>query len=413
MDVGRPLAPLQMGIISPQEWGLPVANVATLPPIPDLGLPLIEIDQRLHGNIYEWLPRQRDVEADAFYGFYRATDGYREPPQTVNLIISWQLMAVYDRFADARLLEWAEKALDFYYRRFVVSHPMSVVAGGACDGVATREVWTKFSAEFVIGALGFYRRTGREVWLERAQQSGRYLLQAARHGFAPKYHLDAGRWEGLGAGWDSWGRVVEACLDLARATNEVSWQDLALRWGEHGLSAQAEDGCFYLIDQEYYNTDLAADELRGLTLLYELTQDERFLRAARRFADWHLAHQRSDGAWIMTVDRDGNVVVPTVGPGDVPNIAMALLRLHYVTAEACYLEAALRAFKYALSKQVLPGSDQPYANDPNVQWGFWSWDPHYDYTVSGDQATHHVRGMMFVLDYWGALWMRRRSSLTP
>jgi len=353
----------------------------------------------MRNNLYEWLPRQLDSEAGAFYGFYRATDGYREPPQTVNLIISWQLMAAYDRFADKQFLEWAEGALDFYYRRFVVSHPMSVVAGGARDGVATREVWTKFSAEFVIGALGLYRRTGQKKWLERAEQSGRYLLQAARHGFAPKYCLDTGRWGEVNFGWDSWGRAVEACLELTAVTGQGVWQDLALRWGEHGLAVQAEDGCFYLIDQEYYNTDLAADELRGLIFLYELVQDARFLQAARRFADWHLTHQRPDGAWTMTLDREGNVVVPTVGPGDVPNIAIALLRLHHVTMEARYLEAARRAFKYSLAMQVSPGSDQPYSDDPRVQWGFWSWDPYYDYTVSGDQSTHHIRGMMFAADY--------------
>ena len=179
----------------------------------------------------------------------------------------------------------------------------------------------------------------------------------------------------------------------------MSWQELALLWGEHGLSIQAETGCFYLIDREYHNTDLAADELRALTFLYELTKDERFLHAALRFADWHLAHQRPDGAWAMTLDRDGNVVVPTVGPGDVPNIAIALLRLHPVTGEVRYLDAALLAFKYSLWMQVLPGSDQPYADDLNVQWGFWSWDPYYDYTLSTDQSTHHVRGMMFLLDY--------------
>jgi hypothetical protein len=87
----------------------------------------------------------------------------------------------------------------------------------------------------------------------------------------------------------------------------------------------------------------------------------------------------------------------------VPNIAVALLRLHSVTEDEAYLKAALRAFRYSLSKQVLPEGDEPYAADPRVQWGFWSWDPYYDYTLSGDQSTHHVRGMMFLLDYVGAL----------
>jgi len=308
------------------------------------------------------------------------------------------LMAAHDRFGDAAFLERAGTALGFYYDRFVVSHPMSVVAGGARDGVETGTVWTKFSAEFAIGALGLYRRTQDAAWLARAEQSGRYLLQAARHGFAPTYDLLGHRWGDLTAGWDSWGRSVEACLLLAEATGDNGWHDLAVRWGEHGLTVQADNGCFYLIDADYYNTDIAADELRGLTFLHEVTGEPRYLAAARRFADWHLAHQREDGAWPMTIDREGNVVVPTVGPGDMPNIAVALLRLTHVTGIQAYRDAAMRAFRYALATQVLPGSDDPYADDPAICWGFWSWDPYYDYTQSPDQATHHVRGMMFLLD---------------
>lgn len=386
-----------IGIISPQDWGLPVFSGRGDVLIPSLGIRAGEIEERIRNNVYLWLPRHIETGSGAFYGFFRPPDGYREPPQTANLIASWELAAAYDRFSDETLLEQASQALEFFYRQYVVSHPMSVVAGGARDGVAKDEVWTKFSAEFVIGALALHQRTGRQAWLERAQQSGRYLLQAARHGFAPKYFLQAGQWSGLEFGWNSWGRVIEALLCLVKV--DPAWKEPALRWGEHALSIQAGDGCYYLIDGEYYNSDLAADELRGLIFLYEITGDRRYLTSARRFADWHLERQRTDGAWAMTWDRDGNLIVPTVGPGDVPNIAVSLLRMHAITGESAYLESALQAFHYSLSKQILPGSSQPYSEDPDVQWGFWSWDPYYDYTLSADQATHHVRGMMFLLDY--------------
>jgi len=141
--------------------------------------------------------------------------------------------------------------------------------------------------------------------------------------------------------------------------------------------------------------------LRALTFLYEQTRQPRFLEAAERFAAWLLAHQRDDGAWPLTIDRDGNIVVATVGPGDMPNIAVALLRLHSVTGQARYLDAAQLALRYSLAVQILPGGAHPYSDDPNVVWGFWSWDPYYDYTVSGDQATHHIRGFLFLLDYLG------------
>jgi rhamnogalacturonyl hydrolase YesR len=390
---------LEIGVISPQDWGLPVALVTSEEPVPGLDASLAELERRIRANTVKWLPRQFDDEVGAFYGFYRAPDRYREPPQTVNLIAPWQCLAAFDRYDDEWMLEMARRAADWFYHHFVASHPMSVVAGGVRIGEKPHELWTKFSAEYIIGALGLYDRTEDEMWLERAQQSGRYLIQAARHNHAARYNLSTGRWTGSEFGWQSFGRAVEACLLLERASGDPAWRTRAEDWGQFGLSIQAADGCFYLIDEEYYNTDIAADELRGLTFLYELTDDPAYLEAAQRFADWHLAHQRKDGAWPLTVDCDGNVVVPTVGPGDVPNIGIALLRLHAITGDERYRKAALRCIHYSLTTQAVPGSRHPYLDDHRVQWGFWSWDPPYDYTMSGDQSTHHVRGMMFLLDY--------------
>ena len=394
---------MKIGVISPQDWGLPVYHASGGSAVfPDAISPP-ELERRIRLNLLDWLPRQWDSVSGAFYGFYRAQDGFREPPQTVNLIASWQLMAAYDRFGDESMLKRASQALDFYRQHFMVSHPMSIVAGGARDGAAPSEVWTKYTAEYVIGALGLATRHAGEAWLEQAEAGARFLLQAARHGFSPRYRLDSRHWDSREFGWDSWGRVVEACLLLSEQTGESRWLELAQRWGEHGLAIQASDGSFYLIDGEYYNTDLAADELRGLAFLFELTGDERYLQAAQRFGDWHLAHQRSNGSWSLTIDRDGNVVVPTVGPGDMPNLAIAMLRLHHLTGREDFLAAALRAMQYSLSMQILPEQGGPYASDPTLVGGFWSWDPAYDYSVSADQATHHIRGMIFLLDYLGSL----------
>jgi uncharacterized protein YyaL (SSP411 family) len=393
---------MKIGVISPQDWGLPVYQASEDGAVFPAGITPEELQRRIRLNLFEWLPRQWNSTTEAFYGFYRAIDGFREPPQTVNLIASWQLMAAYDRFGEESLLKRAAQALDFYRQHFTVSHPMSVVAGGARDGAAPSEVWTKYTAEYVIGALGLANRHAGESWLEQAEAGGRFLLQSARHGFSPRYHLDSGRWDGRDFGWDSWGRVIEACLLLSQQTEETYWLDLAQRWGEHALAIQAPDGGFYLIDGEYYNTDLAADELRGLAFLYELTGDPRYLRAAERFADWHLTRQRPNGSWPLTIDRDNNVVIPTVGPGDMPNLAIALLRIQQITSREDVLAAALRAIEYSLSMQILPGQGGPYAGDPAIVGGFWSWDPAYDYSVSADQATHHIRGMMFLLDYLGS-----------
>jgi uncharacterized protein YyaL (SSP411 family) len=388
---------MQIGVISPQDWGLTVADTASESPIDGLEASPNELAQRIRANTYEWLPRQFNRRRGAFHGFYRATDHYLDLPQTANLIASWQLLAAYDRYQDERLLQRARRSTDWFYHNFVVTHPMSVVIGGVRDTMRKEELWTKYVAEFVVSNLGIYRRTNEGEYLRRARQSAGFLIQATRHAFAPKYDHDLEVWEMVG--WQSFGRVVEAFLELERDTKDVRWRDYALRWATFGLGLQADDGGFYLIDDEYFNTDLAASELRALVFAYEQTKEQPYLASAQHFADWLLGWQRQDGAWPLTIDRDGNLVTATVGPGDVPNIAIALLRLHSVTGKEAYLEAALCAFRYSLGTQAVPGSPHPHLGDPRVRWGFWSWDPYYDYSLSADQSTHHVRGMMFLLDY--------------
>lgn len=391
---------LTLGVISPQDWGLPVADVLSQGEVVELGASFSTLAERARAATYHWLLGQFNDELGAFHGHFRVPDGYLEPPQTVNLIAPWQLLAAYDRFHDAQFLALAERTATWFYDNHVVDHPMSIVAGGVRDGVATNEVWTKFAAEEIITCLGLTTRTLNDVWLERARQGGRYLIQARRHHYAPRYVLSPGRW--LETGWDSWGRVVEAHGLLWQLTHEQHWLDEAIQWGDYALSIQATDGAFYLIDGEYYNTDLAADELRALVFLHEITGRPDFLQAARRFADWQLQHQTPEGAWPLTIDRDGNIVMPTIGPGDVPNIAIALLRLYHVTGEERYLAAVFRAIRYSLSVQVTTNSASPYRDNEQARWGFWSWDPPYDYTQSADQSTHHTRGMWFLIDYWHA-----------
>jgi hypothetical protein len=387
---------MRTGVISPQDWGWPVGEAVSEALIPDLGVSPAELERRLRANTYEWLPGQFSKEEGAFHGYYSAPQQRLEAPQTTNLIATWQLLATYDRYSDPEMLSRARRAADWFHRHFVATHPMNVAIGGVRDGLRPAELWTKFAAEFVILNVGLHRRAGEEEYLERARQSAAFLVQSARYGFAPKYNEAREAWQENG--WQSFGRAVEAFLDLEQATGEPLWQAHALRWGEFGLTLQARDGCFYLIDDDYFNTDLAADELRALVFLYEKTGREEFLQGALRFAECLLTWQRDDGAWPLSVDRDGNIVVKTVGPGDVPNIAVALLRLHMVAGEERYRRAARLAFRYSLGIQARPQSAHPYLDDPRVRWGFWSWDPYYDYTLSADQSTHHVRGMMFLLD---------------
>lgn len=383
------------GFISPQDWGLRPAG-DNIQRWLELGIAADEWEERARKATYEWLLRNWQDDKGAFAGHCRVGEGCYEAPQLTNLIAPWQFMAAYDRYGDADLLQKAARAAHWMYDQMVETHPMSVVVGGVRDSWCPNEVWTKFTAEFVLLNLGLYVRLQDGEFMRRAMQSTRFLMQAELHGHAPKFNLREQEW--VTRGWQSFGRIIEAYLYLHQVTEDYQWLGRALAWGEYSLTLQAPDGAFYLINEEYYNTDLAADELRALTYLYEKTRLPQFLSAAQRFADWHLKMQRADGAWLLTIDRFSNPVSEYVGPGDVPNIAIALLRLHRVTGEPRYLSSALKGMRYALSQQVIPGCEHPYADDERALWGYWSWDPYYDFTLSADQSTHHVRGMMFLLD---------------
>jgi hypothetical protein len=389
---------LEQGVVSPQDWGLPVAVTERLPPGPLEGVGLIptELEARARANMTEWLPHQYDMSAGALYGHYEAPSKRLEPFNTVNLIGTWQLIAAYDRGGDARLLAMARRAAEWFTKSFAVTHPMSVVVGGVRDTGRRNELWTKYAAEHTILYASLARRTGDADLLERARQSGGFLRRARRHGFAPRYDEASGTW--LATGWQSFGRVVEACLEMERAAADASWAEEALLWGEHGMTLQADDGGFYLLDGEFYNSDIAADELRALCFLHERTGRADFLNAARAFGRWHLERERPGGSWPVNMDRHGEAVAEVVGPGDMSNISIAFLRLALLEPAGPWLAASRRALGYAYSRQAVPGSSHPYLEDPRVRWGFWSWDPYYDYTLSADQSTHHVRAAWFHLD---------------
>lgn len=396
---------LGFGVVSPQDWGLPVAPPAARAPeepIPEVGLAPAELEARAWSSVKSWLPGQYDEGHGAFHGHYSAPERRLEVFNTVNLVGPWQLLAAFDRSGDRAYLDMALRAADWFHANYAVSHPMSVCVGGIRDTGRRHELWTKYAAEHAILNAALARRTAEERLLDRAKQSASFLRQSRRHLFAPRYDENRGEW--LHRGWQSFGRCVEANLELERATGERAWLDEALAWGEHGLGLQHADGGYYLLDGEYYNSDIAADELRALCFLHELTGRADFLHAAAAFGRWHLEQRRPNGFWPVNLDTDGHAVAEIAGPGDMSNLAISFLRLSVCDAGSReqWLGAARSALGYGFSRQAVEGSGQPYLDDPRVLWGFWSWDPYYDYTLSADQSTHHVRAAFFLLDLMAA-----------
>jgi len=393
--------------ISPAGWGLSPVSDDDHPYLSRLGLPQHELEERARRNTYDWLLGQFLDDEGAFPGHYDASQRTHSPPQTANLIAPFQLLAAHDRYQDGNLLEMAKRCSHWLNENMVETHPMSLILGGVRDTVKTHQLWTKYTADWVTLNLGLYDRSDDEEFLRRARQGSNFLLQSENHDFAPKYNDWDETW--IKKGWQSFGRVVAALIALHEFTGDDLWLDRGCSWGEYGIGLQADNGCFYLLNDDYYNSDIAADEMRALIRLYWRTERKRFLRAAVRFADWHVENQLESGAWPLAVDRWGVAVGDYIGPGDVPNISISLLMCHQATGDVRYLASAVKALRYSMSRQVVPG--RPYSDDPGACWGFWSWDPPYDYTMSSDQSTHHSRGYWFFLDYFATLEEDTKAKL--
>ncbi len=384
--------------ISPKDWGLAPAGDRNSEVLTRLRLAKEDLENRAKSNTFHWLPRQFNEELGAFQGYYDARTRTFAAPQNVNLIAPFQCLAAFDRFGNEMLLQMARRAADWLETNLVETHPMSLVLGGVLDNIKRDQLWTKYTADYVLLNVGLWERLNKELYLARATQSSRFLLQAQNHAFSPKYDHWHEQW--IPQGWQSFGRVIEALIALRDATGDVVWLERARAWGNHGRKLQAENGCFYLINDTYYSSDIAADEIRALIRLHTRTENQRFLESGLAFADWHLTRQWPSGAWPLSEDRWGVPVTDYRGPGDMPNIAIALLLAHRATGEAKYAASAVRALRYSLSQQQVPGPEAThYADDPNTYWGFWSWDPAYDYTMSADQSTHHTRAYWFFIDY--------------
>ena len=386
--------------ISPSGWGLKLPEKRNARVEELLGYSPEELELRSKNCVYQFLDSLFDEEAGALRHYYRADVKTFGELDSGNFLMVINYLVMYDLYGDARMLERAESCFDWAYRNTCEIHPMFTWQGGVRDGQKPQELYVKYTGDAFLAANALYRRTGNEHYLFCIRQFHNFFKQARKAGFQYKYHTGTYQWSSKGYVWQSFGFPLVCYLELYELTQEKRYLEEAVLWGEQGLRQQAEDGCFYLLDGEFWNSDLTAPELRGLCFLSEVTGEQKYLDAAVRFGRWVAARQREDGSFPIGIDSDGEICAPNVGPGDMPNIALSMLRLHRDTGEQAFLDCAVRAVRYGLSLQAAPDGKYPeHLEDPHVKWGFWSWDPLFDHSLSGDQSVHHIRGILFLSAY--------------
>lgn len=386
--------------IFPDGWGLPRPGKES-PGIKDtLGYSLEELELRVKNCVYSFLDSLYDEEEQALRHYYRGDIQYYSELDSGNYLMAVNYLTMYDRYQDEEMLRKAENCFRWAYRNTTEIHPMFTWQGGVRDGFKSNELYVKYTGDAFLTCTALYKRTRKDEYLFYIKQFHNFFKQAKKAGFKYKYDTNTYQWSDKGFVWRSFGFPVTAYIELYEVTGEERYLQEAVQWGEHGLTLQAENGCFYLLDGEFWNSDLTAPEIRGLNFLYEITGEKKYLNAARRFGDWLIENQSPAGSWPIGIDSDDEICAPNAGPGDMPNIAISMIRLHMNTKDQRYLDSAIRAIRYSLSMQAAEDGKYPlYLEDPGVKWGFWSWEPLNDYSLSGDQSVHHVRGILFLAYY--------------
>jgi len=392
--------------VSPSGWGLswPLSDATSFGLRAALGIELEELLTRVKNAGYGFVLGLYDDHEGALRHFYRADRREFGAFDSGNFLMALNFVLMYDLFGDRTMLERAQRCFSYALNHFTETHPMAFWRGGVRDGDRPQDLWVKYTGDAFWLAQALQRRTGDRSYQEAIFMFHNFYKRAREAGYRYTFDGQTYQWRERGNVWQAFGFPVTSYLEQYEATQDDRYLTEAVRWGDSGLSLQAQDGLFYLLDGTFWNSDLTAPELRGLVYLWEATGEDRYLESAVRFADALLSRQNADGSWPLGIDGDGEVAIASVGPGDSPNIGLSLLRLHGATGDDRYLGSAIRAVRYGLDLQAVEKSKYPrFLDDPYVQYGFWSWDPLYDYSLSGDQSVHHLRGLVFLASYLEAL----------
>lgn len=387
--------------ITPEDWEIKKPNKEEKEKVfKYLGVKYEELEKRWKNAVYKFEVSHFDDKVGACHHFYLAKAKHFNGFDSGNFLIALNFLVMYDRYKDKEMLNKAEKCFLFAYENCTDIHPMHTWQGGVKCGEKPWELYVKYTGDAALTAIALYIRTKNTKYLFYLKQFHNFFKQAKHYGFKFKFNTNTYKWTDIGYCWQSFGSPLVTYIEMSEITNEEKYLKYARAWADYGISLQTNNGCFYLLDNMFWNSDLTALELRGLVFLYEITREEKYLNSAIKFADWLIKHQRNDGAWPIGIDREGEICAPNTGPGDAPNIGISLIRLHKVTGEKKYLNSAIQTVKYSIKMQATEEGAYPYyLNDHRVHWGFWSWEPLFDYSLSGDQSIHHIRGMMFLSDY--------------
>ena len=218
-------------------------------------------------------------------------------------------------------------------------------------GAAVRNAHPSAAAVWVRDSLGLRRRPGDSA----------HHLAAAMGWLARAYDACGGR--GIAGGYslvDGWfapypetaGYLIPTFYDYAKFSREDAWRNRARSTAEWEIDVQMPNGAvqagFYRGKgskqvEAVFNT---GQVILGWCRAFSETQDQKFLDAAVRAANWLTSVQSSDGSWPFASPETET----TVHAYDV-RTAWSLLEIFTLTKDERFANAAIKKLNWALREQ--------------------------------------------------------------
>lgn len=236
-----------------------------------------------------------------------------------------------------------------------VQMPGGAVQGGVIGVPPTPAIFN--TGQVLFGWVAAYRETGSERFLDAARRAADFLVDAMDEDGAWRRHGSLYARSGVNT-YDA--RSAWGLLEASRVTEQAAHREAAVRNLDFTLTRQEPNGWFAeccLDDDVHPLLHTLAYTMEGLLEAGVVLQAPRFIDAARTAADALLARQRPDGSLAGRFDRAWEPAVRwSCLTGDAQT-AIVWLRLHALTRDARYADAATRLIAYLCSTQDLSSAN--------------------------------------------------------
>ncbi len=168
----------------------------------------------------------------------------------------------------------------------------------------------------------------------------------------------------LNRGWDiaypeTSGYIIATFLEYSSIYNDISFYERAIQIGDWEIEIQTNSGGILSNPtKSFVRVFNTGQVILGWCLLYERTQDKKYLEAACKAGDFLANTQENDGRWIQNTYCGARTYHA--------RIDWALLRLYQLTEKIQYLNIAEKNIKWVLEQQNANGWFENCGFDDNM-----------------------------------------------